>query len=273
MEWAEMWSKIKRFNRNEGRPEALAREPVPGNLVVPRASMLNVVHHADYTRLDAAAVAAGERMVPATIWRTLKGEGGPEGRRTPHLFWIVVDHYEGEFRVGLGHISQLKSELDASPGQEADCAATDLELAWFTRKNSTRDDWGKCPTFSEHKVQENGRMKRSMGLCKFTEVIPLKISFTEGSTAQNPRPTTLSITALRSYCASDTTHRAHIGDKPLLNPKLIAAAASAGASSSRGEDGGSDDAEEEMAVEAEVTDILDSDSADERHRDRRLRST
>ena len=125
---------------------------------------MNVVHHADYTRLDAAAVAAGERMVPATIWRTLKGEGGPEGRRTPHLFWIVVDHYEGEFRVGLGHISQLKSELDASPGQEADCAATDLELAWFTRKNSTRDDWGKCPTFSEHKVQENGRMKRSMGL-------------------------------------------------------------------------------------------------------------
>ena len=68
---------------------------------VPRASAVNVVNHIGYNAATRTHAAAGEGLEKAQLWEKLVN---PSSEFNDNLFWVVLPHFEGELRVGLGTV-------------------------------------------------------------------------------------------------------------------------------------------------------------------------
>jgi hypothetical protein len=126
--WHGMWRKLLQFSAPAAAPaahvaHALAAPAAPARprAVVPagaparlpvvhvpdepdseaqRASEVNVVGHSGYTPAIRAAQAAKERLSKKELWEKVTNSFA-----MANLFWIALPHFEGELRVGLGHIT------------------------------------------------------------------------------------------------------------------------------------------------------------------------
>ncbi|KAL3894143.1 MAG: hypothetical protein SGPRY_013888, partial [Prymnesium sp.] len=70
-------------------------------------------------------------------------------------FFIELQHFEGEFKIGLGYLT-LNAALD-EPGEQ-------YEIAWYERKSRTKHSGGKTPAFKLTKVYTTAGGK-CRGLC------------------------------------------------------------------------------------------------------------
>ena len=66
----------------------------------------------------------------ADLWRIVC-----EPAEKENLFWVMLDHSEGEFRIGLGHIS-----FDDEEGSIAMSGGRTLEVIWYERTSKVKHE-------------------------------------------------------------------------------------------------------------------------------------
>ena len=116
------------------------------------------------------------------------------------LFFIQLEHFEGELKVGLG-FRTFNKHVDDDQSQQ-------YQIQWFTRTNDLRHSWGETPSFKHAKVGDGRRLILSKSVEDFCNFLPVivKLSRTksrdpakQGCTA---RLTKECLDALRMYARS-----------------------------------------------------------------------
>ena len=152
------------------------------------AALCNVVTHAGYTEKDRNhAVAADPSVGALYVSQNLQEKGA--------LFLIELEHFEGEFKVGLGRRTFNDSVDDDSH----------VEIEWY--KRSAKDPvWSKSPIF-EWTISGYNNRRASLGPTLSKEpikaLIDLEPKQTKGATEAHPRLTQSVVITLRdqSRCA------------------------------------------------------------------------
>jgi hypothetical protein len=108
--WAKLWEKLTQFNLRRSTTSSTSLATVSSSahqrtlaqsIAVPRASAVNVVNHIGYNAAARSHAAAGEGLEKAQLWEKLVT---PSSEFNDNLFWVVLPHFEGELRVGLGTV-------------------------------------------------------------------------------------------------------------------------------------------------------------------------
>ena len=156
------------------------------------AALCNVVSHAGYTEKDRNhAVAADPASGALYVSQNLKKKGA--------LFLIELEHFEGEFKLGLGRRTFNDSVDDDKK----------MEIEWYERSNKKDKKWSKQPKFKWTIRGYNGR-RQTIGPTLSSEPISAFIDLepkqTKGATEDQPRLKESVVTALqnnpRCVCAS-----------------------------------------------------------------------
>ena len=193
--WHALWKGLKRYGHQPGAsPSSAQPSPPSGSVAPPRASDLNKLRYAGFGAADAEAEKASELVQASAMWQAIQQPPDKEA-----LFWIALPHFEGELRVGLGHISFSNPKGI----QWVDTPATwrtELTAQWYTRVTDNKHSWGGQPHFIKSFCKVQGKHVRDTSGCSFADLIPITATFTETSTFDKPFPTKRSIAALKAYC-------------------------------------------------------------------------
>ena len=221
--WHAMWRTLLQFNPTPA--DALAPTPAPTPAAAPapnavanpkepqRASEVNVVNHSDFTHAQQKDAAASELLSKNQLWDQVQNTfiiG-------PNLFWIALPHFEGELRIGLGHI--VLPNLDESIERNNNVALT---VHWFARssyrgpKSTTSSSFyfGQQPNIKQSVANDiNRKVVRDVSGCKFGDLLPIKVTLTPNSAKvanTKPRPEKRCVAAMLAYCKEYTSK--HVGD-------------------------------------------------------------
>jgi hypothetical protein len=167
--WPKMWQTLLRFATRppplqagpagpapvRATPAPAPPVPGPGRPAAPRSSQVNVVNHLGYGEHEATVAQMLDRG-EAYVTSALAEEGG--------LFWIELDHGEGELSVGLGRRSDAP---EGEPELEGDAEEMDrLWVLWYVRKSS-RHLWGKgAVQFKEHIAGYDARRRPVLSITR-----------------------------------------------------------------------------------------------------------
>ena len=120
------------------------------------------------------------------------------------LFWITIPHYEGELRVGLGHISYANADnlqwRDDDRDRNRMIWDVNLPVMWYVRVTDRNHRWGQQPTFAFSEKEIGRSRTRDTSECTFSDIIPVSVTVSPSSTFERPLPTKQSIRALKLYC-------------------------------------------------------------------------
>ena len=200
-DWDSMWAQLRQFNSSSA-----ADTPAPAPAASssqPRASAVNVVNSNGYNNSERQRAEAAERLSKRQLRARLQ-----QPFERINLFWIALPHFEGELRVGLGHIAFLP-DLDVERSDDVE-----LEVKWFQRKgfrpNATAGqqgfEWGTQPTFVIDPVGWRGKTPvQNVSNCRFGDLLPIPVTLTDGCKRRmeettKPKPEQRCVAALLEYC-------------------------------------------------------------------------
>ena len=144
LSWGEMWKVLKTHvvaaPARAGAPVAAASAAAAGKRRVDRqalgastsAAEVNIVTHPGYTERDRRIALLNDDEKGRTYLRDNIDKKNA-------LFFIKLEHAEGELAVGLGRRT-FDADLD-------NAAASSYAIEWFERKNKRVESWGKQPGF------------------------------------------------------------------------------------------------------------------------------
>ena len=207
--WSTMWQKLKQFNTTSGPSAAPRHQPSsPRSSSPPRASDVNDVNHHNYNNATRQTAAASELLSKRQLWNQVQ-----LSFELSNLFWVSIPHFEGELRVGLGHISWA-NEHDTPRSDDVD-----LEVHWFQRQGyranavagKTGFSWGMQPTFVASYVAQDSKKKKQSAFeretsnCQFGDLLPVRVTLTSGCIERGegqtkPKPEQRCMAALMEYC-------------------------------------------------------------------------
>jgi hypothetical protein len=112
------------------------------------------------------------------------------------VFWIELNHGEGELRVGLGCIADVPHALE-----------DDIRrwVSWFERKGKSRRAWGNVVAFQPAIIYEEGRGRRKAVQTTEEEVaffLPVAVETVAGADEDEPKISMRCMQVLRQYVAT-----------------------------------------------------------------------
>ena len=145
------------------------------------AAELNRVRHAGNTSRDVAVAVAHDQGAWECHLATQLAVAG--------VLWLIrLEHFEGEFALGLGRRTFATSDTESH-----------VEIEWFERKNKKQLSWGKQPGF-RRAVAEFDRRRQPIyqkSVEKITNFLPIIASATPKSTINEPILSQICMDAIR----------------------------------------------------------------------------
>ena len=151
------------------------------------AATVNVVFHPGYTHQDQQAARLNDYDLGRAYLRENVSESGA-------LFFVSLQHREGELKVGLGRRT-FNNALDDSDSHK-------YEIEWFERKNKRERSWGKQPGFrlTVGGYDRSRKPYPSRSLEAFADFLPVAVQLTPASAGSDqPALSQACLLALRRH--------------------------------------------------------------------------